>query len=556
MSTLLSIHDGHNASAALLVDGKILSCVSEERLNRKKFYWGFPTQAIEYVFSSRKINPKTVDVICVSHLSTIRYAMRRLVDGSTYNIFRPKIILGNFYNIYQAAQRERAIRKFRNKYCPNATLYFSDHHRAHAASAYYCSGVQDALVVTCDNLGDTLSHTAWSVKNGSWTHLVQGDGNESLGAFYGAVTEALGFKPNQHEGKIVGLAAYADGSKLLSEMRTHCVHATKDKMHFSRNRYKAMVSWIREKINEGYTKEEVSSAAQTLLEEVMVGHIQALLKHHPHTSVVLAGGVFANVKLNQRIKDACEINHIFIQPAMGDEGLVLGSAWRCLAEKRKEPIHDSPLATVYFGTQFSTDEVQQRIGNKYNVEPVSSIASLAQRIADGVILGIFDGAMEFGPRALGARSIVADPRNKEVNNVLNTRLKRSDFMPFAPSVLIEYGEKLFKNIAPAKHAAEFMTITFDVTKEWAEKVPAIVHVDATARPQFVRKDRNKNYWELIQAFNEITGIPLVMNTSFNMHEEPIVSSPEDALRSLDVGAVDAVVFNYEFLVTRKAENKK
>jgi carbamoyltransferase len=139
--------------------------------------------------------------------------MRRLVDGSTYNIFRPKIILGNFYNIYQAAQRERAIRKFRNKYCPNATLYFSDHHRAHAASAYYCSGVQDALVVTCDNLGDTLSHTAWSVKNGSWTHLVQGDGNESLGAFYGAVTEALGFKPNQHEGKIVGLAAYADGSK-------------------------------------------------------------------------------------------------------------------------------------------------------------------------------------------------------------------------------------------------------------------------------------------------------------------------------------------------------
>ncbi len=551
MNTILSIHDGHNASAAILVDGAIKVCVSEERINRKKFFWGWPSQSIDYVFSESGINPSMVDVICISHLSTTRYALRRLGDFSTYNIFRPKIVLGNFYNIFQAAKREYAIRTFKNKNCPRAKLYFSDHHRAHAASAYYCSGVKDALVITCDNLGDTYSHTAWSVDNDTWTRIVYGDGNESLGAFYGAVTEALGFKPNQHEGKIVGLAAYADGSKLLSQMKNFCVNASEDKLHFSRRRYREMVSWIKSLLANGYTKEEISSAAQMLLEEIMVEHISALLTLYPHTSILLAGGVFANVKLNQRIKDKCQIKHIFIQPAMGDEGLVLGAAWRYLSENNKQ-IKDSPLQTMYFGTRFKTENIQSGINTeKYDCMVIESISSIAQAIADGKIVGIFDGAMEFGPRALGARSIVADPRNKDVNALLNSRLKRSDFMPFAPSVLFEYANKLFVNSKPAQHTAEFMTITFDVTSEWSKKISAIVHVDGTARPQFVRREKNKKYWELIDAFNNITGVPLVMNTSFNMHEEPIVSSPEDALRSLDVGAVDCIVFNYELLVQKK-----
>ncbi len=546
---LLSIHDGHNASAAICKDGEIVSCVSEERINRKKFFWGWPEKSIEFVCGDTGIKLKDIDVICVSHLATRPYAIRKLNSSETYNLLKPKIFLGNIYNILQSWKKEQAVRNFRRKNCSKAKLFFCDHHIAHAASAYYCSGQTDALVVTCDNLGDSYSHTAHSIKGGKWNKLTSGDSRESLGAFYGAITEGLGFKPNQHEGKIVGLAAYASPDVLIQRMRDKCI-SRKEDLHFSRSPYNAIVSEIKAMLNEGYSKEEVSSAAQSLLEDLMVGHVKKLLSIQSHSSICLAGGVFANVKLNQRIKDIDGVNNIFIQPAMGDEGLVLGSAW-CYLASIGENIKDNKLRDVYFGTHYKNEEIEHIILNKgYRAEKNVPLLEIAGKISRGMIIGVFDGRMEFGPRALGARSIVADPRNKDVNDVLNKRLKRSEFMPFAPSVLIDYADQFFTNIGPAMHTAEFMTMTFDVKKELVDKVPAVVHIDNTARPQFVRKDRNENYYHLIEAFYSVTGIPLVMNTSFNMHEEPIVSSPEDALRSLEVGAVDAILFNNSIFVTK------
>lgn len=544
---ILSLHDGHNASAALLKDGKVLSCVSEERINRKKFYWGWPKESIDFVLRDTGTAAGDIDVIAVSHMDAARYARRKFSSRSSYNVFRPKIFLGNLLNIWQSIKKERAVRSFRAARCPQATLFFCDHHYAHAASAYYASGARDALVVTCDNLGDSRSHTAYSVTGGVWKEIVSGDSNESLGAFYAAVTEGLGFKPNQHEGKLVGLAAYASPDQLLGLFRQRFAFLSDKKLHFQRMPYRQMVREVRALLSRGYTKEQIASATQTLLEEIILTHINALLAAFPHDTICLAGGVFANVKLNQRIKDTCK-RTMFIQPAMGDEGLVLGCAWAYLAEK-KNKISDNPLVDVYWGTHFTTEEIEQQLtGSNYCREKVADSAIVANLVASGAIVGIFDGRMEFGPRALGGRSIVADPRNKEVNDVLNKRLRRSDFMPFAPSVLAEYADDLFEYVGPARHAAEFMTITFDVKKEWRQKMPAIVHVDGTARPQLVRKDRNERYWRFIDDFREQTGIPLLMNTSFNMHEEPIVSSPSDALRSLDAGAVDAVLFNYELLV--------
>jgi len=274
-----------------------------------------------------------------------------------------------------------------------------------------------------------------------------------------------------------------------------------------------------------------------------------LLTKYPHTSICVAGGVFANVKLNQRIKDRFNVS-IFIQPAMGDEGLVLGAAWQYMSETTSNFEGVGPLRHMYLGTHYTRADIMSVVENNslYQIEPFTSYEQTADLLANGEIIGVFDGRMEFGPRALGARSIVVDPRDKKVNDLLNMRLQRSDFMPFAPSVLSEYADALFQNVEHARHAAEFMTITFDVKHEWQKKIPAIVHVDGTARPQLVRKDRNQSYWMLIHAFYEKTGIPLIMNTSFNMHEEPIVSSPQDALRSLETGAVDSILFNYEFFV--------
>ena len=552
---ILSIHDGHNASAAILKDGVVISCVSEERINRKKFYWGWPHQSIDFVVQEAGISGKDIDVMTISHLSAVRYAIRKWSLLSSYKIWKPKAFIGHFLNMFDSFKKDLKVRKFKKSFCPQAKIFFCDHHLAHAASAYYFSGKSEALVVTCDALGDTLSHTAYSVKYGKWKRLVRGDSPESLGTFYGAITEGLGFKPNQHEGKIVGLAAYANPGVLIDRMRKTLVWNTNGGMHFRRAPYKKMMQEIKALVIEGFSKEEISSAAQALLEELMVSHVQVLLEKNPHTSLCLAGGVFANVKLNQRLVEKNKIEHIFIQPAMGDEGLVLGSAlWYInnTSEVKSARTEQNPLEHVYFGTHTDNKtivKILENKGRKYST-PENPAEVVAGLVAEGSIVGIFDGKMEFGPRALGARTIVADPRNKDVNDILNKRLKRSEFMPFAPSVIAEKADDIFNNVEPARHTAEFMTITFSAKAEWIDKVPAIVHIDGTARPQFVRKDRNANYFNLINEFYKKTGIPLLMNTSFNMHEEPIVSSPEDALRSLDVGAVDYILFNHSILVEK------
>ncbi len=548
---ILSIHDGHNASAAILKDGVIISCVSEERINRKKFYWGWPHQSIDFVVKEAGISGKDIDVLTISHLGAVSYVARKWSLLSSYKIWKPKAFIGHFLNMFDSLKKDLKVRKFKNSFCPQAKIFFCDHHLAHAASAYYCSGREDSLVVTCDALGDTLSHTAYSVKDGKWKRIVRGDSPESLGTFYGAITEGLGFKPNQHEGKIVGLAAYASPNVLIDRMRKTLVWNTKGGMHFRRAPYKKMMQEIKSLVEEGFSKEEISSAAQALLEELMVRHVNVLLEKNPHTSLCLAGGVFANVKLNQRLLEKNKIDHIFVQPAMGDEGLVIGSALWYLNNNGFKT-EQKPIEHVYFGTHTDNKIIEKILETKGREFKVLENAAevVADLVSKGSIIGIFDGKMEFGPRALGSRSIVADPRNKDVNDILNKRLKRSEFMPFAPSVLFEKADDIFINVEPARHTAEFMTITFSAKPEWGNKVPAIVHIDGTARPQLVQKERNSNYYDLINEFYKKTGIPLVMNTSFNMHEEPIVSTPEDALRSLDVGAVDYILFNHSILVAK------
>jgi len=549
---ILSIHDGHNASAAVIEDGVILSAVSEERLNRLKFFAGWPQKAIDLVLRLAGTNLKDVDVITVSHLGIFSYIKRKLSLKSTYASGRPKIILGHLYHIYTVAKRDLKIRWFVKSFATKK-FFFCDHHLGHAASAYYCSGFDAALVVTIDGQGDGLSHTAWAVKSGEWQKIAQGGSEESLGAFYAAITEGLGFKPNRHEGKIVGLAAFSDG-KLRNKLEPLVV-ISQDKMRFKRQGRKEMIAKVQQWKGQGYSREDIADYGQNLLEEMAIPHIQALVEKTGLKKLALVGGVFANVKLNQRVVEQCAVEEIFVQPAMGDEGIVLGSALHYYWQgqiKRGKKYQPAVLKNVYFGNGCASDELEaliKEVKDDYKVERVENLEQRAARlVADGQLVGWFDGRMEFGPRALGSRSILGDPRNKKINDILNERLRRSEFMPFAPSVLAEYANEIFEKTEAAFHAAEFMTITFNVKPAWQEKISAIVHIDGTCRPQLVKKEINPRYWQVIDEFRRITGVPLVLNTSFNIHEEPIVATLYDGLRSLKQGAVDYVAIG-RYLIT-------
>ncbi len=545
---ILSIHDGHNASAAIVQDGNVLSCVSEERLNRKKFYWGWPKEAIACVLQDAGITRDDIDVVTISHLDTKGYIKRRLELGNLFS-WRPKIVAGNLLNIYQAWKRERDIRNMFKGAAKKPTFFFCDHHLAHAASTYYHSGFKKALVVTMDGLGDSYSHTAWVAEGDKWQRLVVGGTSESLGAFYETVTKGLGFTPNRHEGKVVGLAAYSDPHKVAKDAEGKFIEISADKMHFTRKSVADMERAVADLKEKGYTREDIAAYAQDLLERLACEHIAALIKMTGEKSVALAGGVVANVKMNQRIVERAGLEHLFVEPAMGDEGLVLGSALYYLNVIAQVP-SNAPLEHVYLGTIYTNEYIEALLKEKgYAYKKETNVANLiAKLIEDRKIIGWFDGRMEFGPRALGHRTIIANPTRAAINDELNKRLNRSEFMPFAPSALWERADEIFEGVEPSRHAAEFMTITYDVKKEWRDKVGAVVHVDGTARPQLVRKEKNPAYYAVIDAYYRRTGLPLVVNTSFNMHEEPIVCSPEDALRSFDVGAVDCLIFNNTFVV--------
>ena len=538
---ILAIHDGHNASAAVFDGARGLSAVSEERLNRGKFFRGYPMLAIDRALADAGVGMQDIECVAVSHLSSTAYAKRKFSHFSTYN---PRYFAGHVYNVLESFRREKKIHALGDK-----EFYFCDHHRAHAASAYYMCGWEDALVITIDALGDQLSHTAYFAQNDSWQLLAEGGAKASLGAFFAAVTEGLGFKANRHEGKVVGLAAMGTANE-AAPFLSGLVVLTDDGRSFRRKPYAEMKQAVERALTSGVSRESVAACAQHMLEELVLGHVRILMKETGARRIACAGGVFANVKLNQRILEESGIEDLFIQPAMGDEGLVLGAPLAYLSSIGERPPLRA-LEHLYLGNAASEEEILESVkvaGMKIEVlkNPAEDTAQILVR---GEIVGWFDGRMEFGPRALGARSIIADPRTRDINGILNKRLQRSDFMPFAPSVLENRADEVF-DVRGARLAAEFMTITMNVRPLWADKVPAIVHADRTARPQFVRRSSNSAYFDVIDAFSRLSGVPLVLNTSFNIHEEPIVSSPEDAIRALQSNAVDCVVFNNRYVVRR------
>jgi carbamoyltransferase len=416
-----------------------------------------------------------------------------------------------------------------------------EHHASHAANAYYKSGFDEALVVTLDGYGSGLAGSASVGRNGQITRLHGVAYPHSLGTFYETVTSALGFKPSRHEGKIVGLAAYGDPTVLGDVLRRRFVQEPGGfRILETNNLYFARL------LATQFPKIDVAAAYQRVLEEVAAAYVSYYIKATGTRNVVLSGGVVANVKLNQRLKEVDGVEGIFIHPNMGDGGCGTGAA---LLEFVGHPELSKSLNDVYLGPEFSSQTIAEALRKSQLpfVEHSPIEPALAQLLAEGRVVARFDGRMEYGPRALGHRSILYHAKEPAVNQWLNQRLGRTEFMPFAPATLFEHRDACYLRVAGAEHAAQFMTVTFDCTEAMRRDSPAAVHVDGTARPQLVSRAGSPGFHRILTEYHKLTGLPSLINTSFNMHEEPIVCSPDDAIRAFLQGNLDYLAIG-NFLV--------
>jgi carbamoyltransferase len=592
----LGINPGFDSTAALVVDGRLVAAVEEERLSRVKMHLGFPRRAIAEVLRIASVDPQEVDQVTFSftdYLSAHPAITQLLLRESGFpfdpeNPLEPAMMLRSVLSVvrepgalspgigkssrrfteqnlatYLRALRELGLRVDR--------LTPVDHHLSHAASAYYCSGFDDCLVVTADGCGDGRSATINVARDGEITTLVESPENASAGFLYSSVTSFLGFRAHRHEGKITGLAAYGDPASCYEVFRP-CLGVSPDgdsltcefaegswldsaryltrlpgRRYYRRAVMNAYEEHYRRHLSER-AREDVAAAVQRRLEDVVTAYVQPVLQRTGLRQLALAGGVFANVKLNQRLYELPEVDAIFVHPNMGDGGNAAGSAlWSVHNESDRNG--SGPLADVYLGPSFGEDEIESELRSRglpyRRFEAIET--EVAERVAAGLVVGRFEGRMEYGPRALGNRSILATPTDPSINDVLNKRLHRTEFMPFAPSVLAADARTYFALSDGDLHASEFMTITCDVRDEHRAEIPAVTHVDGTARPHVVHESANPSYHRILSEYKRRTGLGVIVNTSFNIHEEPIVCTPADACTAFEQGSVDALAIG-RFLV--------
>jgi carbamoyltransferase len=561
---ILGISDGMTGGAALLEDGKVVYAVHEERLIRQKMATGFPRQSITKLLADTRTPVGEIDGVAVATINeffrepavayngwlmreqaplkelllNVSSVVNPILGGSAAArgmYYRAKALLGG--------SRRRAIRaRLVDEWGLRCPIEFIDHHLAHACSAYFTSGLDQASVITMDGAGDNVCSHVYRARDGELTRLASVESFASIGNYYAYVTHLCGFKAQRHEGKITGLAAYGKPS-YAEILRRFVTYRDGQTVNTGKVFYWAAVNALRRALPEPFSKEDLASSVQQVLEEVCCAYVRHWVGQTACADVALAGGIFGNVKLNQRIHELPEVRSVFVHPGMGDEGLPVGAAF-ALAERRAREtgkrLEPRRLDDVYFGPQYSEREVEQEIeGRGLAAERMSNPAErIAELLAQGRVVARFDGRMEYGPRALGNRTVLYQPTDPTVNDWLNQRLQRTEFMPFAPVTPREHAEQCYVGLAGADYTAQFMTITFDCTPWMKERCPAVVHVDGTARPQLIDRAVNPAYWGIVDEYRKRTGLPCVINTSFNMHEEPIVCGPGDAIRAFQEGHLD------------------
>ncbi|HBP22392.1 MAG TPA: carbamoyltransferase [Planctomycetes bacterium] len=560
----------HDPSAALLIDGEVVAAAEEERFTRDKHAFGQnPVHAARFCLAQAGIEAKDLDLIAypwsadILHEKRWEYAKRAFPKAPSKALrafTKLKRLQRRRVGALHATLRELGID-------PNAIeTEFVEHHLAHASSAFHCSGFPSCALLTADGEGEV---TSTLLGEGLADRTIKKHREvlkpDSLGLFYSTMTEYLGFRSMNGEYKVMGMAPFGDPSKVdlsrmvqLTETGFRCdderVWVARKNRHGDKHFARAMVDELGpprqgDGLSEPYI--HIAAATQKLLEDTVLGlvdrHLLEVLERH-EGRLAFAGGVALNVRLNRKLIEHPAIKQLWVQPASSDAGIALGAA-TFVSERRG--VRVKPMQSVALGPSYdgaAVREVLERYKIPYEVvsDPADTAAEL---LAAGHIVSWFQGRMEFGPRALGQRSILGNPGIKGTADEINSRIKfRENWRPFCPSILAERASEVFDN----EHDSPFMTFSFGVRPEWREKIPEVVHVDGSARPQLVRADRAPAFYELLKRFEAKSGLPVVINTSLNRRGEPMVCSPEDAVAMFFGSGLEFMVIE-DVLVRKRPE---
>ncbi|OGM02156.1 hypothetical protein A2115_01440 [Candidatus Woesebacteria bacterium GWA1_41_8] len=561
----------HDNSACLIKNGKVLFAASEERYSRIKHDPSFPKSAIKAALTFAKIKPSDISLYAtgwprLSIVKTLFKVDKRGIALSGLNYLRNFPILGL---VALLKHLDSLSIKPVSDYLPVEKHVLFDHYLAHASSAYRTSGFEECLSVVWDGFGTKsngllASGGVFICREGMINEVETHPLEASIGLFYEAVTNALGFVPAEGEGKTMGLAAYGNPKRFLSEMRKFAPAFREDKWITSRNwldtlpavdlKYKEIfdLTFMGRELARLISKspQDVAAACQYIIEEEAVKFFEYLHNRYKLTNFATAGGVFLNVKMGKRIRELPFVKKFYVHPHAGDGGLALGAALEVYATSFSPRQSVFEMRSSALGDGFSKKEIERELLKTRGVVyalPKNLAGYVANRLRQGAVLGWFQGRAEWGPRALGQRSVLADPSKEEVKERINKYLKKREwFMPFAPSILEEKAKDFLKGSC----TSPFMTMAFDATSKGKKQMKAAVHIDATVRPQTVSKRENPLYWRVISEFEKLTGVPAILNTSFNLHGLPIVNSPKDAIDHLLWGAIDGLVIG-PFVVKRK-----
>lgn len=564
---IVGFYKGHNATACILKDGKIIAAVSEERFNRIKNADVFPLDAIRYCLNEAQVNPQDVDYYVRTYThpegfvaSSGETKMPFIVQFLTFFLliarkiillFPPLISLGRF--LYDLIYTKILSTRYQDQFRETMSAYlkidknkiiFADHHICHAYAAFYGFVPPDKrkegfLVITLDGSGDGDCGGVWVVTEGIWKRVAKTPAGASLALFYGMITQYLGMKLNEHEYKVMGLAPYVSAFEIAKvyPLFKDLFWVDDNLVMHSKILSSAYLDYF-DKILKHKRFDGIAGAAQRYVEDICIDLVKKAIKKTGIKNLAVAGGFFMNVKANKRIAEDTEVRSFFPCPTSSDESAVFGAAffgYELLCKKNDINFDPQNIERLYLGGEFNEKDIKQalnkkRIKKKYGLKKIVNIEKkIAVLLSEGKIVGRFKGRMEWGARALGNRSILMDPRRKDLVQNLNEQIKSRDFwMPFAASVLDIYEKKYIVN--PKNIMAEFMILGFNTTPLGKKDLAAAIHpYDFTCRPQIVTQGTNADYWKLIKYFEEKTGVGGVLNTSFNLHGEPIVYSPLDAL---------------------------
>lgn len=585
----------HDAAAALLKDGQLLAAAEEERFTRKKHDYAFPSNAIEYCLRYAGITSNELDYVVFYEKPFVKFERVLLTTLCTFpkssRVFREAMISWLFDKLWIKGLIKDKVGVEENQ------ILFSEHHLSHAASAFLVSPFKEAAILTADGVGEWTTATLGVGRDTKINLLKEIRFPHSLGLLYSAFTAFLGFEVNEGEYKVMGMAPYGeprytdriyklvrvaqDGSFWL-DMDYFCYHYSTDKSFNSR--FEAIFGTPRKpdapfftslsgypsyfgdrpsnyqalcKENQYYA--DVAASIQKVTEEILIKMANYLHQETGLKRLCMAGGVALNSVANARILKETPFGELYVQPAAGDGGGAIGAvfyAYNCLLGQPRSFI----MNHAYWGEEHKEDEIRQLLTDnnvpyQYIEEEERLLDTTVEYLLQGKVVGWYQGRFEWGPRALGNRSILADPRRVDMKDIVNTKIKfREPFRPFAPSVLSECVEDFFDLPNAQRHyPARFMLLVVPVREDKRDSIPAVTHVDGTGRLQIVEKDVNPLYYNLIRMFGDATGVPVLLNTSFNLRGEPIVNTPANAFNTFLKSEMDVLIMD-RFLVTKESLN--